>query len=120
MLKIASFKKKWRDCSSEFHKNTKLFQVGPGPGGITRALLGRGARGVHVIEKDPRFLPSLKLLQEASGGRIYINLGDCLKFNMSSKLNKIDVFLINFTIYVLLSGLEGKIDLDGCDEFDRK
>ena len=30
--------------------------------GITRALLGRGAARVAVIEKDPRFLPSLHLL----------------------------------------------------------
>lgn len=62
-----------------------MVEIGPGPGGITRAILGQGAREVHVIEKDTRFLPSLKLLQDASGGVLHINMGDCLRYNMSSK-----------------------------------
>lgn len=60
-------------------------EVGPGPGGITRALIGNGARQVVLIEKDPRFLNPLKLLQEAAQGRIIINIGDVLKVNLSSK-----------------------------------
>ncbi len=62
-----------------------MVEVGPGPGGITRALIGNGAREVHVIEKDERFLPSLQLLQEASGNVLHINIGNCLHYNMSSK-----------------------------------
>ena len=60
-----------------------VIEVGPGPGGITRSILGQGAAMCTVIEKDPRFLPSLELLNEASGGRLDIVLGDVLTFNMS-------------------------------------
>eukprot|EP00095_Tigriopus_kingsejongensis_P006088 maker-scaffold712_size108441-snap-gene-0.36 protein:Tk06088 transcript:maker-scaffold712_size108441-snap-gene-0.36-mRNA-1 annotation:"mitochondrial transcription factor b1" len=60
-----------------------VLEVGPGPGGITRAILGQGARLVHVIEKDPRFLTSLQLLQEAAGNRITIQIGDILRANLA-------------------------------------
>jgi len=59
-----------------------VVEVGPGPGGITRAILGQGANRCAVIEKDPRFLPALKLLDQASGGRMEIHLGDALEFPM--------------------------------------
>jgi len=59
-----------------------VVEVGPGPGGITRSILGQGARQCSVIEKDPRFLPALELLNEASGGRLDIHLGDVMHFNM--------------------------------------
>lgn len=62
--------------------NKYVVEVGPGPGGITRAVLDAGAKEVHVIEKDSRFLPSLQLLQEAAGGnKLHINIGDCLNYN---------------------------------------
>lgn len=63
-----------------------VVEVGPGPGGITRSILGQGASRCTVIEKDPRFLPSLELLNEASGGRLNIILGDVLTFNMTELL----------------------------------
>jgi len=59
-----------------------VVEVGPGPGGITRSILGQGARQCVVIEKDPRFVPALQLLNEASGGRLDIHIGDVMTFNM--------------------------------------
>jgi len=59
-----------------------VVEVGPGPGGITRSILGQGARQCTVIEKDPRFLPALERLNEASGGRLDIHIGDVMNFNM--------------------------------------
>lgn len=59
-----------------------VVEIGPGPGGITRSILGQGARRCIVIEKDPRFLPALELLNEASGGRLDIHIGDVMTFNM--------------------------------------
>ncbi|HYG27848.1 MAG TPA: 16S rRNA (adenine(1518)-N(6)/adenine(1519)-N(6))-dimethyltransferase RsmA [Caulobacteraceae bacterium] len=43
-----------------------VIEVGPGPGGLTRALLEAGAR-VIAVEKDARFLPLLQELADASG-----------------------------------------------------
>jgi len=55
-----------------------VIEVGPGPGGLTRALLEAGAR-VVAVEKDPRFLPLLEELGEASGGALTLIQADALK-----------------------------------------
>ena len=52
-------------------------EVGPGPGGLTRALLEAGAQ-VIAIEKDARFLPLLAELTEASQGRLTVVQADAL------------------------------------------
>ena len=52
-------------------------EVGPGPGGLTRALLEAGAR-VVAVEKDPRFLPLLAELQAAAPGRLTVEQADAL------------------------------------------
>ncbi len=53
-------------------------EVGPGPGGLTRALLEAGAR-VVAVEKDPRFLPLLAQLAEAAPGRLTVVQADALQ-----------------------------------------
>jgi 16S rRNA (adenine1518-N6/adenine1519-N6)-dimethyltransferase len=53
-------------------------EVGPGPGGLTRALLEAGAR-VLAVEKDPRFLPLLAKLAEAAPGRLTVVQADALQ-----------------------------------------
>jgi 16S rRNA (adenine1518-N6/adenine1519-N6)-dimethyltransferase len=53
-------------------------EVGPGPGGLTRALLEAGAR-VVAVEKDPRFLPLLADLAEAAPGRLTVIEADALQ-----------------------------------------
>ena len=59
-------------------------EVGPGPGGITRAILDTKIRECHVIEKDPRFLPSLNLIKNAVGPeKLHISIGDCLHYNIT-------------------------------------
>jgi len=59
-------------------------EVGPGPGGLTRSILEQGAKSVTVIEKDPRFIPSLELLKDASRDRLNIHIGDVLSFNLEN------------------------------------
>ncbi len=55
-----------------------VIEVGPGPGGLTRALLEAGAR-VIAVEKDARFLPLLGELQEAAPDRLTLVEADALK-----------------------------------------
>ncbi len=54
-----------------------VIEVGPGPGGLTRALLEAGAR-VIAIEKDERFVPLLAELAEAAPGRLTVVRADAL------------------------------------------
>jgi len=62
-------------------------EVGPGPGGITRAILDTNVKECHVIEKDPRFLPALKLIKNSVGeDKLHISIGDCLHYNVSTRL----------------------------------
>ncbi|KAJ1806453.1 hypothetical protein LPJ56_005126 [Coemansia sp. RSA 2599] len=58
-------------------------EVGPGPGLLTRSILDSGAQNVIAVEKDPRFIPTLRQLQEASDGRFDVLLGDMLKIDHS-------------------------------------
>ena len=54
-------------------------EVGPGPGGLTRALLESDAAQVVAVEKDPRFLPLLAELAAAAPGRFTVVEADALK-----------------------------------------
>jgi 16S rRNA (adenine1518-N6/adenine1519-N6)-dimethyltransferase len=54
-------------------------EVGPGPGGLTRALLLEGAARVVAIEVDPRAIDALGELREASDGRLEVIAGDALQ-----------------------------------------
>jgi 16S rRNA (adenine1518-N6/adenine1519-N6)-dimethyltransferase len=55
-----------------------VIEVGPGPGGLTRALLESDAGKVVLVEKDPRFVPLLAELDDGSG-RLLVIEGDALK-----------------------------------------
>jgi 16S rRNA (adenine1518-N6/adenine1519-N6)-dimethyltransferase len=54
-----------------------VFEIGPGPGGLTRALLEAGAE-VIAVEMDARFLPLLDKLRDASDGRLTVIHADAL------------------------------------------
>ena len=62
---------------AEVGEGEVVIEVGPGPGGLTRALLETGAR-VVAVEKDPRFTPLLTELAEASGGALTLVQADAL------------------------------------------
>ncbi len=49
-----------------------VLEIGPGPGGLTRALLEAGADPLIAIERDARFLPLLEELSQAFGGRLRV------------------------------------------------
>ena len=55
-----------------------VIEVGPGPGGLTRALLESDAGRVVLVEKDPRFLPLLAELDDGTGRLVTVE-ADALK-----------------------------------------
>ena len=59
----------------------EVVEIGPGPGGLTRGLLIEGARKVHVIEADNRFIPALQEIAQAYPARLNIIEGDALEIN---------------------------------------
>ena len=61
-----------------------VIEVGPGPGGLTRALLLAGARKVVAIERDERAVLALQPLVDAAGGRLEVIGGDALTFDYES------------------------------------
>jgi len=61
-----------------------VIEIGPGPGGLTRALLLEGAAHVVAIEVDPRALGALAELQAASGCRLEVIEADALKVDPAS------------------------------------
>ncbi len=63
-----------------------VVEVGPGPGGLTRALLGEGAARVIAVEKDARCLPALKAIAAHWPGKLTVIEGDALATDWRSLL----------------------------------
>ena len=59
-------------------EGASVYEVGPGPGGLTRALLEAGAR-VIAVERDRRCLPALAELDAEFSGRLRLISGDALE-----------------------------------------
>ena len=58
-----------------------VIEVGPGPGGLTRALLSSGAERLIVIERDQRCVPALEQIAAHYPGRMEILLEDATKLD---------------------------------------
>lgn len=66
-------------------KGENVYEVGPGPGGLTRALLRAGAT-VTAVERDRRCLPALAELAEAFPGQLRVIEGDAMKIDPSAEI----------------------------------
>jgi 16S rRNA (adenine1518-N6/adenine1519-N6)-dimethyltransferase len=64
-------------------ENATVIEVGPGPGGLTRALLVHGAGRVVAIERDPRCIGALEEIAAHWPGRLEIVGGDALKTDLA-------------------------------------
>lgn len=63
-----------------------VVEIGPGPGGLTRALLANGAARVIAVERDRRCLPALAEIAEHYPGRLEVVDGDALAVDLSVHL----------------------------------
>ncbi len=63
-------------------EGVNVIEIGPGPGGLTRALLKTGAKSVTALEFDPRAVAALQGLCEAAQGRLRIIETDALKADL--------------------------------------
>ncbi|MGL5136764.1 MAG: 16S rRNA (adenine(1518)-N(6)/adenine(1519)-N(6))-dimethyltransferase RsmA [Beijerinckiaceae bacterium] len=61
-----------------------IIEIGPGPGGLTRALLACGARHVTAIEMDRRCLPALESIAKHYPGKLDVIEGDALKIDLAA------------------------------------
>ncbi|MGE0005209.1 MAG: 16S rRNA (adenine(1518)-N(6)/adenine(1519)-N(6))-dimethyltransferase RsmA [Parvibaculaceae bacterium] len=63
-----------------------IVEIGPGPGGLTRALLLEGARKVVAVEKDRRALPALAEIAAHYPGRLDVVAADALAFDHAANV----------------------------------
>ena len=64
-----------------------VVEIGPGPGGLTRALLAEGARKVIAVERDARALAALDEIAQHYPGRLTVVEGDALEFDAKTHLD---------------------------------
>ncbi len=72
--------------AGDLHDST-VYEIGPGPGGLTRALLMEGAAHVVAVELDPRAIAAQNEIAAAYPGRLTIVEGDALQTNEQSLLS---------------------------------
>jgi 16S rRNA (adenine1518-N6/adenine1519-N6)-dimethyltransferase len=63
-----------------------VYEVGPGPGGLTRALLMEGAAKVIAVERDERCLPALADISHAYPGKLEVICADAMKLDEAGLL----------------------------------
>jgi 16S rRNA (adenine1518-N6/adenine1519-N6)-dimethyltransferase len=72
--------------AAEPRENITVVEVGPGPGGLTRALLALGALRVVAIERDQRAIAALEEIAARYPGRLDIVAGDALRIDVREHL----------------------------------
>lgn len=77
-----------------------VIEIGPGPGGLTRALLEAGVDRVIAVEKDERFMGPLQEIARASGGRLTVVFEDALRVDEARLLA-----MAGFTIGAIVANL---------------
>ncbi len=76
---------------AESEEDKIVYEVGPGPGGLTRALLAEGAAHVIAVERDSRCLPALAEIQNAFPGRFDIASGDAMVIDEAARLHEMGI-----------------------------
>lgn len=68
-----------------------IYEVGPGPGGLTRALLAEGASRIIAVERDARAVPVLNEIAAVKPGRLTVVEADALAVDEALRLSEIGV-----------------------------
>jgi 16S rRNA (adenine1518-N6/adenine1519-N6)-dimethyltransferase len=87
-----------------------VIEIGPGPGGLTRALLASGACRVLAIERDRRCLAALGELALAYPGRLDIVAGDALQLDLATFAEKPRKIVANLPYNIATRLLLGWLD----------
>jgi len=90
-----------------------VIEIGPGPGGLTRALLAEGARRVVAIERDPRCLAALGELAAAYPGRLDLIAGDALELDPAALSDPPRQIVANLPYNIATALLLGWLDRIG-------
>ena len=69
-------------------KGRTVVEVGPGPGGLTRALLLEGAQRVVAVERDERCRPALAMIAQRYPGQLDVHFGDALAADWLSLIGR--------------------------------
>lgn len=67
-------------------EGVNAIEIGPGPGGLTRALLATSAARVHVVEKDDRCLAAMADLKAQFAERLQVIAGDALDIDLPARV----------------------------------
>src|SRR6185295_9182063 len=72
-------------------EGTTVLEIGPGPGGLTRALIAEGAARVIAVERDARCLPALGEIAAAKPGKLDVVEADALELDETALLQRLGV-----------------------------
>jgi 16S rRNA (adenine1518-N6/adenine1519-N6)-dimethyltransferase len=86
-------------------QDVTVVEIGPGPGGLTRALLAEGAARVIAVERDRRCVAALQELVAISAGRLVVIEGDALDFDPSPYIAEAPVRIIANLPYNIATAL---------------
>ncbi|MEZ5774403.1 MAG: 16S rRNA (adenine(1518)-N(6)/adenine(1519)-N(6))-dimethyltransferase RsmA [Hyphomicrobiaceae bacterium] len=89
-----------------------VVEVGPGPGGLTRALLKAGAARVVAVERDERCLPALEEIAAVADGRLEIVMGDATEVDLGALAGSPAVIVANLPYSVGTELLVGWLAAD--------
>ena len=82
-----------------------VVEIGPGPGGLTRALLAAGARRVIAVERDDRAIAALDEIAARYPGRLRIVSGDALNFDPRPLLGSVPARVVANLPYNIATAL---------------
>ncbi len=88
----------------------EVYEIGPGPGGLTRAILAANPQQLTVIEMDSRCIQIMHDIQEVVGSQLQIVEGDALKYDFTKSsglpVNVVSNLPYNISVPLLIGWLE--------------